>query len=89
MSAVGSPEQSAKRVVSKCGLIGLSAAVSNSPIAAKERKRRIQWLGELLKSSDTIRIPSSWHLGYELYPRDDFGDALEYALHTRKEKTND
>ena len=83
MPAVGRAEQSAKRVVIKCGLNALSTAVSDSPITEKERKRRIRWLGELLKSSGTLRIPSSWHLGYELAPRNDFEDALEYALHSK------
>ena len=81
MPAVGRVEQSAKRVVIKCGLNALSTAVSNSPITEKERKRRIRWLVELLKSSGTIRIPSCRYQGYISHRQDDFGDALKYALH--------
>ena len=78
MFAAGSPEQSAKRVVSKCGLMGLSAVVSHR----KRRKNLISWLrGERKICIDSTRIPKCWT---EWRPdRSDFGDAMQWALITR------
>ena len=86
MLAVGRAEQSAKRVVIKCGLNALPTAVSNSPITEKERKQRIGWIVELIKSGGTIRFPPTYHLGYQLLIGDDFGDALTYVLYSKRKQ---
>ena len=79
MSAAGSPEQSAKRVVSKCGLIGLSAAVSQ----VRRREDSYKWLrGQKKLYIDPIRVPKEWME----WPSNDFWDATQYALITKNKK---
>lgn len=85
MSAAGSPEQSAKRVVSKCGLIGLSAAVSHR----KRQKNLISWLrGERKICIEPTRIPKCW-MDWCTNGSDSW-DAMQYALlqHKKNKKRN-
>ena len=78
MSAADSPEQSAKRVVSKCGLMGLSAVVS----LGKRQKNLISWLRrEREICIEPTRISKWW---MEWCPDgSDFWDAMQWSLITR------
>ena len=79
MSAAGSPEQSAKRVVKKSGLIGLSAAV----FQARRREDSYKWLlGQKKLFIDPIRVPKEWME----WPTSDFWDAMQYAWLSRHHK---
>lgn len=77
MLAAVLPEQSAKRVVSQCGLIGKAAAVSYS---SKDKENRMKWFRTLLASSGSIYFGRSIESNYEIVEMGDFSDALRYAL---------
>ena len=73
MSAAGSLGQSAKRVVKKSGLMGLSAAVFSS----RRREDMVRWLrGQKRIVVDPQRVPEP----LKHQERSDFGDVLQYTL---------
>lgn len=81
MSAAGSPEQSAKRVVSKCGLMGLSAAVFQS----RRQANMIQWLRRQERIYiDPMRMPKKWME----WSGNDFWDTMQYALLSKHRNKN-
>lgn len=79
MSAADSPEQSAKRVVKKSGLIGLSAAVFQS------KRKAINWLREQKRIYiDPMGVPKQ--LLDRSFEGDDAWDAMQYSLITKNHK---
>ena len=81
MSAADSPEQSAKRVVSKCGLMGLSAAV----FQCRQQTDMVKWLrGQKKIYIDLRKMPEGWREW--LQKGDDFWSVIQYALLTKNKK---
>ena len=78
MPAVAGAEQSAKRVVTTCGLIAPATAVFS-----EERRKRIEWFLRQKSIVMSMTDYREWEFPRRVFG-DDFGDALQYLLISRK-----